>query len=495
MTRKPISRRRALALLGLGTASVAAGATGWATGRGAPDGTRLEPAGTGQPLDQPAVLESRDGVLDVTLTAAAGVRLAGHDTSAWGFNGTSPGPTLQARPGDLLRIRLVNHIDQPTNLHTHGLHVSPHGNSDNPFVTINPGDSFDYAIRIPADHPAGTFWYHPHHHGTVADQIYAGLVGALLIEGDTDLPVTDDLVLLITDTTLDGTGHIATPSLAAKMTGREGDLVLVNGQHQPDITAAPGTMQRWRVINGCTSRVLSLRLDGHRLTQVALDGVFLPTPADRDRVLLAPGNRADLLVRPTTGGRYALISEPYNRGSAAMMSGGMGGDGATTGGPVTVATLTVSGPATASAALPATLPAPPAPHGPVAGQRQLTFGMGMGAGMGPAAGAMSFTIDGRTFDPDRDDQTVILGTTEEWTVLNTSPMDHPFHLHAWPFHVTAASTGTPPTGVQQDVVLIPARGWVRLLIPFTDYPGRSVYHCHILDHEDRGMMGTINVRG
>jgi len=494
MNRKPISRRRALALLGLGTASVAAGATGWATGLGAPSGTRLKPADTGEALGQPQVLASRDGVLDVTLTAASGVRLAGHDTSAWGFNGTSPGPTLRLRPGDLLRVRLVNHIDQPTNLHTHGLHVSPQGKSDNPFVTVEPGDSFDYAIAIPATHPTGTFWYHPHHHGTVADQVFAGLVGALLVEGETDLPVTDDMVLLVTDTTLDGTGHVATPSLAAKTTGREGDLVLVNGQHQPVITAAPGAMQRWRVINGCTSRVLSLRLDGHRLTQVALDGVFLPTPADRDQVILAPGNRADLLVRPTSGGRYALVSEAYDRGRTAMMSGGMGmgGDATTTGGPVTLATLTVSGPATTPPTLPATLPAPNAPQGPVTGQRQLTVAMGMGAGMGMSA--MGFTIDGRTFDPDRDDHTITLGTTEEWTVLNTSPMDHPFHLHAWPFHVTAASTGTPPTGVQQDVVLIPARGWVRLRIPFTDYPGRSVYHCHILDHEDRGMMGTINVR-
>jgi FtsP/CotA-like multicopper oxidase with cupredoxin domain len=191
-----------------------------------------------------------------------------------------------------------------------------------------------------------------------------------------------------------------------------------------------------------------------------------------DQVVLAPGNRADLLVRPTSGGRYALVSEPYDRGRTAGMSGGMGmdGDGTTTGGPVTLATLTVSGPATTSATFPATLPALPAPQGPVAGQRRLTFAMGMGAGMG--MGAMSFTIDGRTFDPGHDDQTVTLGSTEEWTVVNT--------------HVTAASTGTPPTGVQQDVVLIPARGWVRLLIPFTDHPGRSVYHCHILDHEDRG---------
>ncbi len=490
MTRQPISRRRALGLLGLGTASVAAGVTGWAAGLGAPSGsTRLSPTATGEPLSQPEVAASRDGVLDVTLTAAPGVRLAGHDTSAWGFNGTSPGPTLRVRPGDLLRVRLVNHLDQPTNLHTHGLHVSPHGNGDNPFVTIDPGSSFDYAIRIPADHPAGTFWYHPHHHGTVADQIFAGLVGALLVQGDPDLPVTGDRTLLVTDTTLDGSGRVATPTMMATMMGREGELVLVNGQHQPVITAAAGTVQRWRVINGCTSRVLSLRLDGHRLTQAALDGVFLPTPVDRDQVVLAPGNRADLLIRPTSNGRYTLLSEPYERGSPGMMGGmGMDGDGSSAAGPVTLATLDSSGPASAPPPLPATLPAPPVPHGPVTGQRQLTFAMGMGAGMG-----MSFTIDGRTFDPGRDDQTVMLGTTEEWTVVNTSPMDHPFHLHAWPFHVLAASTGAPPTGVRQDVVLIPARGWVRLRIPFTDYPGRSVYHCHILDHEDHGMMGTVNV--
>jgi FtsP/CotA-like multicopper oxidase with cupredoxin domain len=109
-------------------------------------------------------------------------------------------------------------------------------------------------------------------------------------------------------------------------------------------------------------------------------------------------------------------------------------------------------------------------------------------------GAMGFTIDGRRFNADRDDQTVALGSIEEWTVVNTGPMDHPFHLHAWPFHVQEASTGAALGGVRQDVVLIPAGGWVRLRIPFIDNPGRSVYHCHILDHEDLGMMGTVNVR-
>jgi FtsP/CotA-like multicopper oxidase with cupredoxin domain len=481
-----MSRRRALALLGVGTASVAAGTAGLVLGVGGND--RLRPGAAGESLRQPTVLNSQNGVLDVALTAGPGVRLAGRNTSAWGFNGTCPGPTLRVRPGDLLRVRLTNRLDQPTNLHTHGLHVSPDGHGDNPFVSIEPGASFDYAVSVPADHSSGTYWYHPHHHGTVADQIFAGLAGALLVDNGPDLTVTDDLVLLVTDTSLDGAGHIAQPPLMARMMGREGDLVLVNGQYQPAIAAGRGALQRWRIINACASRVLALRLDRHQLTQVALDGVFLPSPVQSDRVVLAPGNRADLLVRPIDVGQFHVISEPYDRGSPNMM--GMM-DGTTATDPVTLATLAVTGPAATSPAIPATLPAPAVPSGIVVRQRQLTMAMGMGvdAGMG-----MSFTIDGRTFDHQRDDQTIQLGTTEEWTVTNTSPMDHPFHLHAWPFHVLATSNPDQLTAVRQDVVLVPRQGWARLRIPFSDHAGRSVYHCHVLDHEDLGMMATVNVR-
>ena len=488
MTAGPISRRRALALITLGTASVAAGATGWAAGLGAP-GTRsrLRPGPAGQLLTQPTVLASRNGVLRVRLTAAAGAWLAGRHTRALGFNGTSPGPTLRVRPGDLLQVQLVNQLDQPTNLHTHGLHVSPDDHGDNPFVTIDPGASFDYSYRIPANHPAGTFWYHPHHHGHVADQLFGGLAGALLVDDGPDLPVTHDRVLLVMDTTLAAAGRVATASAMDRMIGREGELVLVNGQHQPRIATMAGAAERWRVINGCTSRVLALRLDGHELTQVALDGNFLPAPADRDRIVLAPGNRADLIVRPTSSGQFALVTDPYDRGGAGMMGGmGMGGR-STTDRPITLATLVVTGPAAPPPSLPAALPAPPTPQGPPSTHRELTFAMGM------SPGEMRFTIDGRTFDPTRDDHSVRLGAIEDWTITNTSPMDHPFHLHVWPIHVLSASTPGAPGANLQDVVLIPALGRVRLRIPFTDYAGRSVFHCHILDHEDAGMMATVNV--
>jgi FtsP/CotA-like multicopper oxidase with cupredoxin domain len=482
----PISRRRALTLLGLGTASVAAGTAGWALGIDEPSSRNwLPPGSTGEPLRQPSVLDSRDGVLAVDLTAGPGVQLAGRDTCAWGYNGTSPGPTLRARPGDTLRVRMNNHIDQPTNLHTHGLHVPPRASGDNPFVAIEPGRSFDYTVAVPVDHPAGTFWYHPHHHGTVADQIFAGLVGALIVEGGPDLSVSDDLVLLVTDISLDADGRVAPATPMSRTMGREGDLALVNGQHQPIITAQPGALQRWRIINGCVSRVLALRLEDHQLTQIALDGVFLPTSVERDQVVLAPGNRVDLLVQTNNReGRYRLITDPYDRGSTSMMNG------ASPAGPVTLAALTVSGPAVTSPPAPAMLPAPSPPSGATARHRRITLSGGMGMG----GAGMGFTIDGRGFDPDRDDQIVEFGTIEEWTLINTSPLDHPFHLHTWPFQVLATSTGTQPWSTRQDVILVPRHGWARLRIPFTDYAGRSVYHCHLLDHEDLGMMATVNVR-
>lgn len=160
MNPAPISRRRAIILGGVGAAAVATGAVGWlAASAGAPSGGRLLAGGTGGELTLPPVLDSQGGRLEVVLTAASGARLAGHDTHALGYNGTSPGPTLRVRPGDELAVRLTNHLDQPTNLHTHGLRVSPQGNSDNPFVQVDPGASFDYLYRIPPDHPAGTYWY------------------------------------------------------------------------------------------------------------------------------------------------------------------------------------------------------------------------------------------------------------------------------------------------------------------------------------------------
>jgi FtsP/CotA-like multicopper oxidase with cupredoxin domain len=231
-----ISRRRALILCGLGVSSIAAGATGCGVASSTP-GSTLPPEETGASLREPAVLNSSGGRLEVELTAGIGVSLAGRDTGALGFNGISPGPTLRVRPGDELAVRLTNRLDQPTNLQTHGLRVSSQGSSDNAFLCINPGASFDYLFRIPPDHPAGTNWYHPHHHGTVADQLFGGLAGALLVDRGPDLPIAIDRLLLVTDTTLTDEGNVAAVDAMQRAMGRQGELVLVNGQHQPSIPA------------------------------------------------------------------------------------------------------------------------------------------------------------------------------------------------------------------------------------------------------------------
>src|SRR5262245_25032737 len=134
-------------------------------------------------LVQPPAIHSVNGVLTATLTEGVGPAVVGDTlvTSAWTYNNSYVGPTLMANPGDLLDLTIINQLGQPTNLHTHGLHVSPLGNSDDILLHIDPGESNHYQIRIPANHPQGLYWYHPHDHGFVNDQISLGLSGLLVI--------------------------------------------------------------------------------------------------------------------------------------------------------------------------------------------------------------------------------------------------------------------------------------------------------------------------
>ncbi len=489
---RPITRRQALLLGVVGAGGLAVGAVGlsrtglpWLTprpGSGPPTGGT---AGAGASLVEPPTLRAAGGLLEVELRMAeAEVDLGPRTGRLLAYNGTVPGPTLRLRPGDTLRVRLVNRIDQPTNLHVHGLHVSPRDPGDNPFVHLAPGDSRDYEFLLPADHPTGTFWYHPHHHGHVADQIFGGLYGAIVVEDD--LPVARDHVLVVSDVSLDDAGRVRPPTMPDRMTGREGDLVLVNGRVQPRLTAAPGETVRWRVINACVSRHLRLELAG---ATAALLGMDLETHAPREPggLLLAPGNRANLLV--TAGrGPVELRALPYDRGGMGM---GMGMGGSPAGrDAVTLATLDVVGDdAGTSLAIP-TLAAPrDLRDAVVARRRTLAFSMGMGMGMG-----MTFAFDGRPFDPDRTDQEVVAGAVEEWTLLNPTPMDHPFHLHVWPMQEVRAN-GVPHEDVRwRDVVHVPAGESRTVRIAFERFTGRTVYHCHILDHEDAGMMGVVEVR-
>ncbi|AOY70808.1 copper oxidase multicopper oxidase family protein [Arthrobacter sp. ZXY-2] len=493
---RPLTRRQLLALGAVGAGATAAGGAGlWLTTGNGPGYTG------GKDLAEPQVLASRDGVLELDLTAApARVRVGEREASVQAFNGSLPGPTLRARAGDTIRVTMRNGLQAPTNLHVHGLHVSPQGNSDNPFVSIDPGGSFDYEFALPGDHPPGTYWYHPHRHGHVAGQVAAGLYGAIVVEDSDPVPVTRDRVLVVSDLSLDASGNLAEVDQMQQMMGREGELVLVNGQLRPQLRAAPGERERWRLINACPSRYLRLGLEGQGVRLLSRDLGRLPIPEDVTEVVLAPGNRIELLVE-TRQGASALTAAPVDRGNMnGMMGGAMRGANVPGGDPVELLTLAVSGSADADPGpVPEGRPLRDLRNEPVIAARTLDFAMGMngnmGRGMGNGQGAMmAFTINGREFDPERLDESVAAGTVEEWILTNSSPMDHPIHLHVWPMQIVQDGDRDVTEPKWQDVVNVPARSKVKVRVAFDDFAGRTVIHCHILDHEDQGMMATVQAR-
>ncbi len=517
-------------MCGLCAAAVLAGAAGldWAT-----DHTATEGSAPAEPLTEPEVVRSTDGLLQVTLEVSAGMTsLAGRTAELLRYNGQVPGPTLLLHPGDHLVVDLVNSSDQPTNLHTHGLAVSPTGHGDNPFVVIDPGKSFRYEYVIPDDQPAGTCWYHPHHHGMAADQVFRGLYGAIIVEdpatarpsGDTTALSTSwpspktQRVVVISDITLDQDGTVPATGALQRRMGREGEMVLVNGLRGPRLTASAGDEEQWHLVNACISRFLRLRLDGQRMDLIGID---LPLGATRevDEILLMPGNRADVII--TAGaGSSVLQAFPVARIAAGMSFGGgmgeggiaeggmgaraMGQGGTGTGGmampnigsphpegPLDLAEFVVTGSpvATAPAAMRTTKP-PDLRGEQLTAYRTITLAMGMEM-QGPVG--MSFTIDGHRFDPARVDQRVPAGALEQWTIVNTSEMDHPFHLHIWPMQIIRVGDIAVHEPTWQNVVNVPARSSSIVLIRFGPVTGRTVYHCHILDHEDAGMMGVVEV--
>ena len=309
---------------------------------------------------------------------------------------------------------------------------------------------------------------------------------------------------MLADPNVGSSASVLDVSMAERMTGREGSTIVVNGLPQPRISAQAGTLEHWRFINASPSRYYALSLDGHPLQQIGSDGGRLDRPLPIDELVLAPGERAEVVIPLSGTGTFALVTRPVDRGGMGMAgqgggmgSGGMGagmGRGATSGttaaASTVVARLDVGGAADAAPALPSILRpvADPSPDS-VVRTRDVTLSMNMG--MGGAGGDGQFLIDGRSFDANRVDITTRLGTTEDWIIHNTSSMDHPFHLHVWPFRVVERSDGSTPPPGWKDTVNVPAGQSVRLRIPFRDLAGRAVYHCHILDHEDLGMMGVI----
>jgi suppressor of ftsI len=409
---------------------------------------------------EPPVLESEDGLLVVTLQA---MREEATGTARLGYNAMTPGPTLRFRPGDTVKVTFVNALTEGSNLHVHGLHVDPTGNSDNIFLHIDGGQTFNYEYAIPADHPPGLYWYHPHPHGHSSSQVGSGLAGAIIVEGALDdMPeiaaLKERLFLL--------QGPFSGPDRVQQN--------LVNGQMNPSVSIAPGETQRWRIANVSANQFYNLQLTGHSFHRIANDGNPLPEVQTSDIILLGPGERAEVLVQGGSAGIYELRSLAWAPDIPSQSQEQF-----------TLATVIVGGEPVEPAPLPTTLmPIKDLTDAEIATRREITF---KEANVSPA-----FNIDGKAFVEDRVDQVVKLNTVEEWVIRNESPEWHPFHIHVNDFQVMSVN-GDPVAPHYEDTVLLPPHGEVVIRNHFRDFTGRFVYHCHILVHEDAGMMATIEV--
>jgi bilirubin oxidase len=407
----------------------------------------------------------------------------GKTTELWAFNEAFPGPLIELREGQSVAIDFVNELDLESTVHWHGLQV-PADQDGSPMDPVAPGTARRYSFDVPMG-SAGTYWYHPHAHRTTTLQVGHGLAGPLIVRSDDDpLEAFPELTLMITALALDQRGRVATgiASMAGMgmMSAGSGEL-LVNGQRLPVHAMTPGSSERWRIVNATADRYLRLALDGHRFAVVGTDGGLLAEPlSDLTEWLLAPAQRVEIVVdiAARRSSRYAFRDLGY----AGATMNGLGGE------LMTVATGRL--PAQAPLSLPASL-RPVADLGPTSARQRVVLSA-------PAMGMMGpFLINGKSFAMNWVDLETVVGRVELWELVNTTFMDHPIHIHGTQFQVVgrtvrgvAAPIGYP---AWLDTVNVPAGETVTIKTRQT-MPGKRMFHCHLLPHEDAGMMAVLDVR-
>ncbi|MBS2012912.1 MAG: multicopper oxidase family protein [Deltaproteobacteria bacterium] len=455
----------------LGLAAIAAAACGSDTDPATV--AARDPIALTTPLDRspdPNVLE-----IDLEARPSKHTYGASPETAVWSFGGSIPGPLLDAKVGDRVIVHFKNSLPEPTTIHWHGIRLPAAMDGTLAMqAPIAPGASFDYAFTLK---DAGLYWYHPHVRSDV--QVQKGLYGAIRVRGPAEPTVGDERVLVLDDVRLKDDGSLSEYlDDNAKMMGREGNTLLVNGVANASIPVRAGATTRLRLVNAANGRFFNLRLPGHTWRVIGTDGGFVAAPYDTERLLIAPGERYDVMVivNGAPSAELDLLNEPYERGHAS-------GHAPTT----TLAKVKISGEAPlAGRTLPGAFPPierlPPAPSAVPLSLDEATRN-----------GELVFTVNGAVF-PDVPKVMVERGGLRFLDVTNASEMDHPFHLHGFFFQVLEQS-GTPVplerTG-NKDTIIVPAKTKLRLLSRF-DEPGMWMYHCHILEHAEGGMMGEIHV--
>ncbi len=537
---------------------------------------------TSPAFQNPDTITSANGVLHATLDVAYSNHTI--DTCAVHlrtYNGKLVGPTLRAKPGDVMHITLNNklppnpdaehvrhgdsfsinspHLLNTTNLHTHGLHVSPEKNSDNVLLSINPQSTTHYTIEIPKDHPAGTFWYHAHHHGGVAVQMGSGMQGALIIEGgldeQPDIASAKQHVFVLQELHYDQAGQIESFYDSVDTTTKIFDpctwsnmqrLHTINGQLYPTLTIAPGELQRWRFIHAGIRENITVELHGpasdalvdvvptaavkdiltlptNNLDEIAVDGIALGRIDRWQQVELEPAYRSDVLVKVSTPGTYYLVDAPSDEKYKSCEAHPVQ--------PSVLAKVIVTGQeqnmsVPASTDLAQYLPFDPLitidpsrpvmpdinifdpdfaslnpqPTVPISGFQEVDFNIiNHGASTHNArssqVGPVIFSASDRPFGFDHQ-RTLKLNSTELW-IIRTDPealyYAHPFHIHVNPFQTWRLGPDGKYQTLWRDTILVKAGEPAYLYMRYSDFIGKFVYHCHILDHEDMGMMELVEI--
>lgn len=396
----------------------------------------------------------------------------GRRVTAWGYQGMVPGPTINANVGDTLVAHLVNRLSEPTVIHWHGLRVpSAMDGTESVQTTVPPGGSFEYRMVLP---DAGTFWYHSHANETV--QIERGLYGALIVRGPDEPEFDADRVLVLDDLKLDRKGRIAKTALLDRHSGREGRVTLINGRNMPELKIAAGHVERWRMINACSSRYLRLSLGGRPFRIIGSSGGLRDEAVTVTETLLPPGDRVELAVGPfeDEGALIALETLPYRRSLMKWPRR------------MSWATLQVGPRAASRASLPERLAlvTPLVPPGPVTPNRIVRLGSRM------TLHGHDWLING---EQHHDDAPVKVGELQLWDLVNETGQDHPFHLHGFFFQVVAVDGVRCEPHAWQDTVNLVGRSRVTIAFRADDRPGAWMYHCHILEHHAAGMMGHFEV--
>jgi FtsP/CotA-like multicopper oxidase with cupredoxin domain len=407
-------------------------------------------------------------------------------TNAWTFGGTIPGPLIKAHVGDRLIVHFTNHLPEETTVHWHGIRLPSDmdgvpGHTQPP---IPPGGTFDYSFVLP---DVGLFWYHPHVSSAV--QVGNGLYGAILVEDAAPDAASapelgDETVIVLSDIDLNDDGSLGDPTAGGDfgtLFGRQGQVILVNGRVKPTLLARPGLRQRWRIVNAAKSRYFQLALDGHTFTRVGGDGGFIEAPVTTGKLVVIPGGRADVVMIPNgqPGTTATVRWVPYDRGYGTTYL--------IPEQDVFVVKF-VDEPYAETAPLPDHLRTVEPIDTTTATSRTLDLTQDL------STGKLVLGINGV---PSWDAPALVAhaGDTEVWTINNTMDWDHPFHLHGFFFQALDPESGAALASPEWfDTYNVPQHKTVQIAVKYDDREGMWMFHCHILDHADAGMMGMLTLK-